>query len=362
MTITKIRKALSDQFDGTDVKLLRKVFQKMETRSSGISTERFRADNWRNIARVNRLERLGLERHQDNKTHRQIYRLSLLALVLVNDRRSNRYLKIMRLLLRVTRAAYFKDLSKPIPVSDLITAANQYDPEDVLESLDYLKDASGFSGGGLEFPRGADSVLLPQETLMDYRSLENVLERLQSYLPNLDATAHHVGFGISALAGDDQISLLAIASEELTENWMASLPTKYHPLMGEIEAGLKAGQLALPCYGLRTLVEMVCDDKVGQRKNFKESVKALVEAGGLARMEGVQVSALYKYGSRLVHSGEIPTADEVRSASVVVVNLLKRLYHMQPAAERLTNRGIQVQAIVNGETKEPDIEESKSDS
>jgi hypothetical protein len=132
--------------------------------------------------------------------------------------------------------------------------------------------------------------------------------------------------------------------------------------MGEIEAGLKAGQLALPCYGLRTLVEMVCDDKVGQRKNFKESVKALVEAGGLARMEGVQVSALYKYGSRLVHSGEIPTADEVRSASVVVVNLLKRLYHMQPAAERLTNRGIQVQAIVNGETKEPDIEESKSDS
>ena len=360
MTISQIRKALSDHFDETDIKLLRRVFQRTETRNAGVPIERFRADNWGKIARVNRLERLGLERHQDNKTHRQIYRLSLLALVLVNNRRSNRYLKIMRLLLRVTRAAYFKDLFKPVPVGDLIKAANKYDPEDVLESLDYLKDASGFSGGGLEFPRGADSVLLPQETLMDYRSLENVLERLHSYLPNLDATARHVGFGISALAGDEQISLLAIASEELTENWMASLPTKFHPLMGEIEAGLKAGQLALPCYGLRTLVEMVCDDKVGQRKNFKESVKALMEVGGLARMEGVQVSALYKYGSKLVHSGDIPSADEVRSASVVIVNLLKRLYHMQPAAERLTDGGAPVGSTTDGVTKTPAIEESSS--
>ena len=348
MTVGKIKKGLADHFDGTDGRLLRKVFERTETRSAGVPVDRFRADNWSNITRINRLERLGLERHQDNKTHRQIYRLSLLALVLVNTRRSQRYLKIMRLLLRKTRSAYFKDLSKPIPVGDLVRAACKYKEADVLESLDYFKEASGFSGGGLEFPRGVDSVVLPQETLMDYRSLEDVLARLQSYLPNPSNAGHTFASGVSALAGDEQISLLAIASEELTENWMASLPTKYHPLIGEIEAGLKAGQRALPCYGLRTLVEMVCDDKVGQRKHFKDSVKALVEAGGLARMEGVQISALYKYGSKLVHSGDIPSADEVRSASVVIVNLLKRLYHMQPAAERLASRSVG-QLSANGE-------------
>ena len=348
MGIGTIRKSLEGQLDEGDIRLLRKLFALTESRIQGVPVDRFRADNYSQLPRINRLERGFMERQQRPGVHIQIYRLSLLALAVLNTQKSRRYLTTMKKVLPYVKRQYRKNLHVAIPVQQILTDVGLKTSEETMDALDYFRDTPGISTNNQEFPRADGSAVMPQEQILDFKDFEQVLSRLRSYVHGPQMAAHspfQMGFGDE----DERISLLQEAAAELTESWMSALPEKFHPLIREIEAGLKAGQLALPCFGLRSLVEMTCFDKVGQHKHFKDSVKALVDNGSLSQIEGRQVSALYRYGSTLIHSGLMPEVGEVRSAMTVIVGMLRRLYHTQAAADRLDASAAGLAAGKSGE-------------
>ena len=71
--------------------------------------------------------------------------------------------------------------------------------------------------------------------------------------------------------------------------------------------------------GLRSLLDMVANEKVGDRPTFRDKVDALVDAGVITARNRTAVLAAVDAGSAAVHRGHQPTTESLDVMSQQVV-------------------------------------------
>jgi len=176
MSMDEIRARIATALPPDGAELLRTVFSKTESRSTGISAERFRADNYSYIHSIDQLERYFIARAHDNAQQKQVYRLNRIALPIVDNNASRELLLRMDKLLQYAVRQYDKKLSHLMPLKDMLRFLGGRDRNVSLEAVLYLLGSQGFSGGTLNFPVGDDAAVFISERILESRTIEDVLE------------------------------------------------------------------------------------------------------------------------------------------------------------------------------------------
>jgi hypothetical protein len=117
--------------------------------------------------------------------------------------------------------------------------------------------------------------------------------------------------------------------------WHAKLPSGIAGLFLEVHSALSADNRRLALMGLRSLLDMVANEKVGDRPTFRDKVDALVGAGVITARNRTAVLAAIDAGSAAVHRGHQPTTESLDAALDIVETILATVYHLPSAGEEL---------------------------
>lgn len=85
-------------------------------------------------------------------------------------------------------------------------------------------------------------------------------------------------------------------------------------LLEEIYRSLDAGSLRLPMMGLRTLIDMMVLEKIGDVGTFKQKLRELEREGFISPQNREALYAALEMGNATAHRGHVPT-ESLRSMS-----------------------------------------------
>ncbi len=105
--------------------------------------------------------------------------------------------------------------------------------------------------------------------------------------------------------------------------------------MDEVSLAIDADARTLAAMGLRAVVDMACNDVLGDIGGFDKKLAAL---RGSERITGAQERTLanaLELGHAAAHRGHIPTHKGIALLRDIVEHLLKQLYLHEPASEKL---------------------------
>lgn len=122
-------------------------------------------------------------------------------------------------------------------------------------------------------------------------------------------------------------------------DWVYGLPRGISNILEEIYRAYQYNCQALACTGIRTLLDMVFVDKIGDpegTKPFKTKINEMVESGFLASaIAETVISALVDAGSASAHRGFTPQKSIVKKLIIISTNLLEAIYIHPNEAEHI---------------------------
>ena len=117
--------------------------------------------------------------------------------------------------------------------------------------------------------------------------------------------------------------------------WLYRLPEDLQNLVREIYVALATNSRRLAMMGLRTIIDMVALDKVGDKGTFKAKLDTLVERGHISQAGREHLEAALDAGSAAAHRGHSPSEDDIENSVEIIENLLHATYVLRHAAEGL---------------------------
>lgn len=105
--------------------------------------------------------------------------------------------------------------------------------------------------------------------------------------------------------------------------WLYELPPEYFPLISEVYAALNGGSRILAMMGARTVLDTFIVNKVGDQKNFKNGLDALVKNNYLAEMNRSVIEAAIEAGNASAHRAYNPTPKIMSDVMDIVENLIQ---------------------------------------
>ena len=118
-------------------------------------------------------------------------------------------------------------------------------------------------------------------------------------------------------------------------SWYGKLPLEFRALLDEVYLALSFDMLALPSMGLRAVIDMLCNNLVGDMGGFSKKLKVLEEKGHINANEKAILGIAVDVGSASAHRGHSPSKDDLNILLDIVEHLLKGVYVLHPASERL---------------------------
>ena len=91
--------------------------------------------------------------------------------------------------------------------------------------------------------------------------------------------------------------------------------------------------------GLRAVVDMACNDVLGDIGGFDKKLEALKSSGWITGAQKRTLSNALELGHAAAHRGHMPTRKGIALLCDIVEHLLKQLYLHEPASEEL-RRGV----------------------
>ena len=116
------------------------------------------------------------------------------------------------------------------------------------------------------------------------------------------------------------------------------MPEKLAALVAEIYAALDAGANRLAAMGVRTVVDMVALELVGDAGGFGKKLDALVGDGYIAGKDRERLSVVVGAGSAAAHRGAAFEYQQLAHMMETVEHLLKGLYAFKDDSKKL--RGV----------------------
>jgi hypothetical protein len=117
--------------------------------------------------------------------------------------------------------------------------------------------------------------------------------------------------------------------------WSWSLPSEVRDLLNEVYGALQANSSRLALMGIRTVIDVVILEKVGDIGSFAEKLNALQDRGFVGERQKEFLTAVLDAGSAAVHRGHVASVVELGYAMDIVENLLQAVYALEGAAQHL---------------------------
>jgi hypothetical protein len=107
---------------------------------------------------------------------------------------------------------------------------------------------------------------------------------------------------------------------------LLDLPEHLAEPLDEIYIALHNKCLRLAAMGVRSLLEAIMFEKVGDKKSFVTTIKAFYEEGYLSKIQKDVVDAVIETGHAVTHRGYSPNISDIITLLDVVENLIETLY------------------------------------
>ena len=138
---------------------------------------------------------------------------------------------------------------------------------------------------------------------------------------------------VPAIDGVGEPPPAAQATEDALPDWWAKLPATAQALMREVHAAKAAGLYALSAMGIRAVVDVACDDRLGgDLGSFSAKTKALRDAGHLTDLQRTALVAVVDAGHAAAHRGFQPDAASLDAMWGALTHVLQSLYLLEDLA------------------------------
>ncbi len=108
--------------------------------------------------------------------------------------------------------------------------------------------------------------------------------------------------------------------------WFRQLKGNLRKLMPEIYQAVNYGLRSIASTGIRTIIDQVIMDKVGDAGNFEQKLNALLDAGILDLEEVEPINTIINAGSASAHRAFVPTTKTIMHMIDIMESMLEKIY------------------------------------
>ena len=305
--------------DGKPKQLLADILQQTTIAKEGVDALRYRAEHEDSLDLLDTLERDGYLRKENDK-----YWVSLTALIQLNTPRSDEILRKSEVIFSFLKAYYKNNQRDHLLLSDLAKKSNLA-LEDLKECLSYMVEGSWWGGRSTDFYTDENPNIKPSEIILKYTTFVHVVDQLRSWqFQRINDRLVHDRYGHQMYPWDVKNSQTHTQRDKPV--WHGKLPVDIRTLLDEVYLALENDMSALPSMGLRTVIDMVCVDLVGDVGSFNDKLKALRKDGHVSDREIAILGIAIDVGSASAHRGHNPNKEDLNTLLDICEYLLKGVY------------------------------------
>jgi len=317
------------------VEALRAIFESRKGEPPSVPIQRFRADHEEWISTLDILE--GTYSLIERSRECTDYLIRPYALPLIGTSESDEILNLMDKIYERFSELYREHLSQPIDVNTLcgsVSGSNNL----INESLYYISESHGiYSGKTIGFPYTENSTLCISESVLAKKSIGKVLAEYYEW--------HFVN-------PKSQVATLESFDSSSTENrsiffrentsvgkpgWYEFLGDTKKALILEIDCALSNKLEALPTIGLRTLLETIMVEKIGDTGSFAMKVERFTKEGYVTPKMSEALSHVLDAGNASAHRAYFPSREDLVTCIELVKHLMHGIYILRPRVGKVAD-------------------------
>lgn len=308
------------------IDLLRQIFLRTGTRAEGVVADRFRGEFVDKRQILDELTPNFIVKENDIKQRTQVYRLTRIAVLVLELERANTLLDIAKHMVPLLAESWRRNGDHIVRLNDVITMVGK-NRKDVIETILYFGDIQGFSAGGFNLTADENPTMMVTEQLWDSQTLESIF-RNDLHWATVRISVPPDAFDVN-LKEEPTPSVYMHAENEFLRKWIDRLPAPMPAILRETEYAFTNGLILIPCMGFRALLDIACQSKTRAGKNFKGAVKELcIDRKLINDTERDYLLAVYEFGSAVQHRGHQPSNADIDRALKIGVSLLRKLYDL----------------------------------
>lgn len=304
--------------------LLGKLIRETLFSSSGIDALNFRAANEDYLSELDELEDTPYIEKIDHK----YYRLTLLSLSEF-EREDQRIESIMYRcshLFSVLRKLYKESPGGQINLEQFIKDVDLSEKQ-VRWGLFYLKKAPIWSSYPSDILSSEHITFATSESILKYKTLKELISQLREW-------AQKPTFGDTQVFNQKPKRPLFLKEIEKANSkqsitippWHQSLKPDIKSLMEEVYFGFQKEMRALPSMGLRAVIDVVCNDLIGDIGGFAQKLSQLEKEKHITPKHKALLETALDVGHATIHRGHFPELKDLRIALDIIEHLLKEVY------------------------------------
>ena len=318
-------------------RILSDILVATESVREGLDALKYRADHFDQSDILDQLQGVGYLRRENDK-----YWVSLTALPQLEDDKAKHLLKYSDKIFAEIKTYYRENQRDQIKLTDLAKRVG-LDLADVKECLSYMVEGSWWGGRTTDFFSAEDSFIKPSEAILRYQNFHNVINQLREWQHyRIQDRDHFYGMRSSTSPSQEASSPLSAFFEQKPRRekpfWFPKLPSEFRALLAEVYDALLHDMRALSSMGLRTVIDMACNDRVGDTGGLAKKLTALEKNGYINSNEKAILEIAVDVGNASAHRGHNPTTEDLNTLLDIVEHLLQGIYVLPDAAERLKQK------------------------
>lgn len=299
---------------------------------SGINAKVFRAKHEDHLDTLDRLEQSPYVGKKDD-----FYRLKLLALVELkgDDSRIETILHQCDQVFCFLRDKYKKCTDVPVTLEEIIQKTDIQ--EDQLRLvLTFLVDAPIWGGYTSDLINAKEVHVTPGERILRYKTFDDVIKQLRDWASELSNKSYPTTRNqtLKPLFLNEMDNVYLQKPNDFPQ-WYAELPANIHEMLLEVRYSLKKQLSALPSMGLRSVIDMICNEWVGDVGGFAEKLHKLEEKKFITPKKRQIIENIIEVGHASVHRGHFPKLEDLQVVMDIVDHLLEELYILDKTSESL---------------------------
>ena len=310
---------------------LRAIFEDRKGKPPSVPIQRFRADHeeW-----INTLDILvGTYSLIERSRECTEYLIRPYALPLIGTSESEEILSLMDRIYEGFPALYREHLSQPIGI-DTLCGYVPGNKDLINEALYYISESHGaYSGMTTGFPYAEKSTFCISESVLSKKSIGHVLgEFYQWHFVNPKNQIASLESFYSS--GPESSSVFFKESTSAGKpDWYEFLGETQKALILEIDSAMNNKLEALPTIGLRTLLEIIMVEKIGDIGGFAKKVECFIDEGYVTSKMGDALSHVLDAGNASAHRAYFPSRDDLLTCVELVKHLMHGIYILRPRVE-----------------------------
>lgn len=305
--------------------LLQDLFEATDFGRKGVKRLRYRTDHIHDASRIDWCERTGLIRLESDH-----YFLSLFGLAEIDTEESRGFFATAELAYASMGQRYRENPGNAVLIMEL---ASEFGLrfEDMFYCVELMFECypcfGGFSGRhAIDKPSVA--MVVPSEPILQYPTFKTCVEHLQKMRANMHVDVPASYFALQA------VTPLAFASAWPTERLRSAVPQDQARLLEEVYTAIEHKLFTLASVGIRTVIDMVFLDRIGDIGSFQEKMADLHKKGLISKIQAEVLLKVIDAGNASAHRGYTPDPKDVDILVEVVEHLLTAIYqHPTEVAE-----------------------------